>query len=78
MAQVKPVLDLDSKVHYQVDIYVSNNSNEREQFAKKNTLDAMSSKYVLAIEVMIVLILLNDFSGHNLHFSEYNGQTETC
>ena len=42
-----------------------------------NTLDAMSSKYVLAIEVMIVLILLNDFSGHDLHFSKYNGQTET-
>ena len=37
----------------------------------------MSSKYVLAIEVMIVLILLNDFSGHDLHFSEYIGQTET-
>jgi len=29
------------------------------------------------IGVMIILIFSNDFSGRDLHFSKYDGQTET-
>jgi len=31
----------------------------------------------MAIEVVTVLIEANNFSGHDLHFSKYDGQTET-
>ena len=65
---------MHANFHCSAYMHASNNSNEREQFAKK---ECYIIQIRMATEVMTVLIEPNNFSGRDLHFPKYDGQTET-
>ena len=85
-AQIKPILNLDSKVYSHVDIlmlyslaYVSQITQMRRSNLHKKKLHV--GRHIIeiriTIEIMTVLVESNNFSDRGLYFSKYDGQIET-